>query len=38
MNTLIQNDPFYKNGIASYEIIEWLPSMAASNFSNYVTS
>jgi uncharacterized protein YciI len=26
---MVQSDPFYREGVASYQIIEFVPSMAA---------
>jgi uncharacterized protein YciI len=32
---IVMNDPFNREQIAQYEIIEFLPSMAAPDFSNF---
>ena len=33
---IIQNDPFHREKIASYEIVEFLPSMSAEHLANLV--
>ena len=33
---IIQNDPFHREGIAEYEIVEFLPSMSADNLVGFV--
>ena len=30
----MEKDPFYKEGIARYEIIEFIPSKSSNSFSN----
>lgn len=34
LETIIKTDPFYKNSIAEYEIIEFVPSMIGDEFEN----
>ena len=34
VNAIIKNDPFYQNNIATYEIIEFIPSKCAEGFEN----
>ncbi len=33
LQRIIQNDPFYKSGVAEYQIIEFVPSMTTPEFS-----
>lgn len=35
---IVRNDPFHREGIAEYQIIEFLPSMTASQFSGLLES
>lgn len=37
VENIVRDDPFHREGIAEYEIIEFLPSMAAEPFSTFVT-
>lgn len=32
LETILEKDPFYKNKIAEYEIIEFIPTMVANGF------
>lgn len=36
VNAIVKEDPFYKEKIASYEIIEFLPSKYTSNFKSFI--
>lgn len=36
INLIIKEDPFYKNGIAKYEIIEFIPTKYADNFKEFI--
>ena len=36
INTIIAEDPFYKEKVASYEIIEFLPTKYAANFQSFI--
>ncbi|GKX67351.1 YciI family protein [Inconstantimicrobium mannanitabidum] len=36
INTIIKEDPFYKNEIAEYEIIEFIPTKYAEEFEKFV--
>lgn len=38
IESIILNDPFNREGIAEYEIVEFLPSMAATHLSELVTN
>lgn len=35
---MIQNDPFHREKIASYEIVEFLPTMSAKYLANLLAS
>ena len=37
VNSIIKEDPFYKNNIAKYEIIEFIPTKYADGFEEFVT-
>ncbi len=32
LNSIIEQDPFYRNGVAKYEITEFIPSMTSPEF------
>jgi uncharacterized protein YciI len=34
LNAILQQDPFYKNGVAEYEITEFVPSMTLPEFAD----
>lgn len=34
--SIIEEDPFYKNGIAEYEIIEFFPTKYDENFAHFI--
>lgn len=36
VNSIILEDPFYKNGIAEYEIIEFVPTNYANGFEKFI--
>ncbi len=36
IESIVQNDPFHREKIANYEIVEFLPSMSAEHFSNLI--
>lgn len=36
INLIIKEDPFYKNGIAKYEIIEFIPTQYADSFQEFI--
>ncbi|GAA0075866.1 YciI family protein [Clostridium sp. CTA-5] len=36
VNTIITEDPFYKENIANYEVIEFMPTKYATNFKYFV--
>lgn len=36
VNSIILEDPFYKNGIAEYEIIEFVPTKYADDFKSFI--
>jgi len=36
VNSMILEDPFYKNGIADYEIIEFIPTKYAESFEKFI--
>lgn len=36
VNAILNEDPFYKEKIASYEIIEFIPTKYASNFKSFI--
>lgn len=36
VNSILSEDPFYKEKIASYEIIEFIPSKYATNFKYFI--
>ena len=36
VNSIIKEDPFYKNDIAKYEIIEFIPTKYADGFEEFV--
>lgn len=36
VSSMILEDPFYKNGIAEYETIEFLPTKYAEGFENFI--
>ncbi len=36
INSIIKEDPFYKNNIAKYEIIEFIPTKYAENFREFI--
>lgn len=36
VNSILNEDPFYKEKIASYEIIEFIPTKYASNFKPFI--
>lgn len=36
VNSMILEDPFYKNGIADYEIIEFVPTKYAEDFKQFI--
>jgi uncharacterized protein YciI len=37
VETIIQEDPFYSKNIATYEIIEFTPTMHAEGFEQFIT-
>lgn len=37
VENIVKDDPFHREGIAQYDIIEFLPSMAAEHFSIFVS-
>ena len=37
VENIVKDDPFHRERIAEYEIIEFVPSMAAEQFSNWVS-
>ena len=38
VNSMIEEDPFYKNNIAEYEIIEFIPTNCAVGFKEFIES
>lgn len=34
LNAIIEQDPFYRNGVAEYEVTEFIPSMTLPEFAN----
>lgn len=34
LNTILKQDPFYINGVAEYEVTEFIPSMTLPEFAN----
>ena len=36
IESIIQNDPFHREKIANYEIVEFLPSMSAEHLANLI--
>lgn len=38
IEAIIQNDPFYREQIATYEIVEFLPSLSAENLAGLIAS
>jgi uncharacterized protein YciI len=36
VNTILQEDPFYREKIASYEIMEFLPTKYAPDFKSFI--
>ncbi len=34
LNAIIEQDPFYRNGVAEYEVTEFIPSMTLPEFTN----
>lgn len=36
VNAIVKEDPFYKEKIANYEIIEFLPTKYVSNFKSFI--
>lgn len=36
INSIIKEDPFYKNNIAKYEIVEFIPSKFAEGFDKFI--
>lgn len=36
VNNMIANDPFYKNNIADFEVIEFSPAMIHENYKNFI--
>jgi uncharacterized protein YciI len=36
VNAIVKEDPFYKEKIASYEIIEFIPTKYISNFKSFI--
>ena len=38
IEAIIQNDPFYRAQVAEYEVIEFLPSMAAEDLTRFIAS
>jgi uncharacterized protein YciI len=36
LDDIIKEDPFYKAGVSEYEVTEFLPAMAAKEFSGFI--
>nr|WP_312289385.1 YciI family protein [Clostridium chromiireducens] len=36
INSIIKEDPFYKNGVAKYKIIEFIPTKYTDNFREFI--
>lgn len=36
IEAIVKNDPFYREKIAAYEIVEFLPSMSSEHLANFI--
>jgi len=36
LDAILQQDPFYREGVADYEVVEFLPMMAGERFADFI--